>query len=204
MEVFLEPDSMIPILAALSFALLGVIALWLWARRGRVGGVDVRVDRGTIQMLCSVCRREMVFGENELVVLSAVEMALVVRNCREAVGHKLAEHVCPYCEAAHCFIVDGGRPSWIGVNFYTPQVTSNRCAECKRPLRTPPWTKGYYDGRLNEVPELAGDYGLVCRRCGAVCCVDCCQRNTRKPGPDGAFLCPRCAREGMSAFYHSG
>jgi hypothetical protein len=194
-----------PLLAALLFAFVAAGTLTWWTRRRkRPAGARGAAGGAAIQMACSVCRRELVFTAAELIPLSPVEMALVVRNAPRMVGRKTSEYVCPYCEAAHCFVTDSGRPEWIGANFYTPQATSSHCSECHRPLRLPYWSKGLYDKRLGDVPELPGDCGLVCQRCGAVCCVACCQRLTHKPGEEGSLMCPRCAREGLSVFYHPG
>ncbi len=158
----------------------------------------------TIQRECTVCHRELVFNTAELVPLSPVEMALCVRSKPSITGRKLAEYVCPYCEASHCFAVDGSPPEWVGANFYQPQGVVGHCCECKQHLRNPNWTPGTYDHRLNEVPDLAPDHGLVCSRCGANCCVDCCRKYTmcrfEKAGDE--YLCPRCGRGPIDTFYH--
>ena len=112
------------------------------------------------------------------------------------------EYVCPYCEAAHCFSTDERDPVWLGVNLYTPQARTNHCAECRRPLRRPPWRPGVYDGRLAAAPHIPPDVGLVCSKCGAVCCVACCRDVTRKRTKDGSLLCPRCGRGPLETVYH--
>lgn len=160
--------------------------------------------RNAVQMECTVCHRELVFGPAELSPLTPVEAALCVRSKPGITGRKLAEYVCPYCEAAHCFGVDVSPPEWLGVNFYQPQGVLGHCYECKQPLRNPVWPSGKYDHRIKEVPELAPEHGLICSRCGAVCCVSCCRQYTacraEKTAED--YLCPRCGRGPIDTFYH--
>ena len=160
-----------------------------------------RAGREALHFECSICRRDLVFSPAEMVRLSPVEIALVVRSSPGLVGSKLAEYVCPYCQAAHCFVVDAGPPQWVGVNFYEPQDTAARCSECRKPVQTPPWPPGLYDGRPLEAPSLLPDYGLVCDRCGAVCCFACCEKNTRHRTEDGSLVCPRCFRSPVDRFY---
>ena len=160
------------------------------------------MQRGTIEMRCSVCQRRLVFHRGELEPLSPPELALAVRANRSMAGRRLAEYVCPHCEAAHCFATEGRDPVWLGVNLYEPQVFSNHCRECKRPLRRPRWPRGAYDGRLSEIRDLAPDLGLVCPHCKAVCCVACCEDATRKRTKDGSLLCPRCFRGPVETIYH--
>ncbi len=157
--------------------------------------------KGVLQARCSQCQRDMVFSAHDLVPLSPPETALVVSSKPTLVGRKFAEYVCPYCEAAHCFTIDNGEPEWVGVNFYAPQQSSASCAECHKPVEVPPWPKGEYDGRILEAPTLHGDYGLVCPHCHSVCCLGCCEKNSKRRSHDGSLLCPRCFRGPVDVFY---
>lgn len=203
MEYILNEN--LPLLGALTFAalgLLGLAAVFIRRVRRRINANGAAYRGATIDFTCSVCHRTLVFSKTELVPLSPVEMALVIRDKPALVGRKLVEYVCPYCEADHCFTLDKDTVSWAGANFYTPQIRSHCCSECNQPLQSPHWSRGQYDGRPLNAPDAPANYGLVCQRCGSVCCLECCRRNTRKPGADGALLCPRCGREGMTVFFH--
>lgn len=153
-------------------------------------------------MTCSICQKTLVFHQDELELLSAVECALAVREKPDLVGRKLAEYVCPYCEAAHCFVISGKRMQWVAANLYEPQETTARCAECQKPLRRPPWPPGQYEGKLGEAPALAPDYGLVCSLCHAVCCVQCCVNLTRAGVREGKWTCPRCSRQSTDRLFY--
>ena len=184
--------------AAVGFALAGlvVVLVLVLGARLRVGGKTTERSRGnkTVEMTCTVCQRALVFSPAEMVLLSPPESALVVRSHPKVVGRRLAEFICPYCDAAHCFCVQGKAMDWLGANLYEPQTKGSLCGECKRPLRRPPWSPGAYAGRFSKIPELLPDFGLLCPYCGAVCCVACCTDATRGRTPDGSMLCPRCFR----------
>ena len=133
---------------------------------------------------------------------AAPEVALVVRSAPNVRTHSLAEYVCPYCGASHCFIVDGARPEWVGANLYTPETKTGRCQQCRKALHAPPWGVGQYDGRLKEAPFLRPDYGLVCPFCKSVICVECAERTSRNRTADGALICPRCHRQPVDRVFH--
>ena len=157
---------------------------------------------GALEMVCSTCRRQLIIHPHQLVTLSSPEMALCVRIQPNLRGRRLAEFVCPYCEASHAFAVDKRTPEWFGANLYSPQAKTSTCMECGKPLRKAPWPPMYYDGRLNEAPELHADLGLVCSRCQAVTCVSCVKDATRKRTKDGSFVCPRCQRAPVNRVFH--
>jgi len=194
------------LLAALAI-LIGTVRN-MRASRSPVRGI--RRDPATIEMPCSVCHHQLIFHAAEVVPLAPAEMALVVREAPKLVRHRLAEYVCPYCDAAHCFTVDKGKPEWAGVNFYEPQVTGGLCQECRKTLRTPPWAKGQFDGNIDAAPERQRDFGLICSRCHAVCCAECCEKQSAISTDDrtlgqlqgAAPACPRCGRNSMERFYH--
>jgi len=168
-------------------------------RRGRTAP---KRSAGTVQITCSVCREELVFQESELISLSPQERALVVRVKPDLVGKNLREYVCPHCEAGHCFVGERSRLRWVGANLYQPQAGTKCCFECRKPLVKPPWAVGAYDGRLEEAPVLAPDYGLVCSRCGAVCCVACCSKMARARTNETKWVCPRCFRYPIETVFH--
>jgi len=187
----------------LAFAVLGLGAVFGMAwRTARWKQHGPQTAVGAIHMACTVCQKELVFHRDILVLLTPPERALAVRVKPELVGRKLAEYVCPHCEAAHCFIVDGRRPEWVAANLYEPQTTSAHCMECHKPLRTPPWPPGEYDGRLEQAPALAPDYGLVCSRCQAVCCVACCANLARIRSKETKWMCPRCFRYPVDTLFY--
>lgn len=181
------PTWAIPAAVAAAALLCLAVALALRWRRGRAG----RAPRGGISMECTVCQKPLVVHRREMVLLSAPEIALVV-GCRpDIAGHKLAEYMCPFCESAHCFVVDGRTPVWIGENLYRPHVKTNRCMECGVVLRILP---GPAASLFDDRAGLVADMGMVCRRCSAVACASCVQKVTRLSSPGGEPTCPRCRR----------
>lgn len=151
-------------------------------------------DNKHLEFECSECGQTLVIPSQDMTPLSGPEMALVVGSHRNLVGRKLAEYVCPHCEASHCFAVDRRPPVWVGANLYAPQTKSNRCQECRRPLRTPPWPPDPEKDLVRNAPDLQPDYGLVCSRCGATCCVACVAQYSRQDVRTEGARCPRCGR----------
>ena len=174
--------------SALAVGVAGMaLALW-WARRGMAASRNA-----CFEMECTVCQKMLVVDQHEMQALSPPECALVVRNAPRIVGRPLAEYVCPYCESAHCFAMDAPVPEWIASDAYVPQGRGALCKECQKRLQNPAWPPGQYTGKIQDAP-LTPDTGMICKRCGAVCCVACIRRATRNRTPDGSYLCPRCAR----------
>lgn len=195
--------SWLPPLACAGIGTAIVLLLTARARAKERRAKTAHVVRGaTIQMTCGMCHKQLVIPAPDMRLLTNVEMALSVRVLPELTGRKLAEYVCPYCEASHCFAVDRRKPEWVGVNLYSPHTKAARCLDCGKVLRTPPWAPGTYDGRLRDAPYLDPDYGLVCSRCQAVVCVDCTVKATRNRTKDGSFVCPRCARTPVDRTFH--
>lgn len=151
---------------------------------------------------CTVCHKELTFGVADLRIISPQERGLVARARPDLVGKKLAEYICPHCEAAHCFVVVRARALWVGANFYEPQRAGAVCLECRKPLRKPPWKEGEYDGRLEAAPVLDPAYGLICSRCGALCCVACCAKMAHARTQDTRWVCPRCFRYPIEKVFH--
>ncbi len=180
----------------------GLVVWYALSAREMGGNRRPRASGGALEHACSSCNKPLVVAKAELVELSRPEIALVVRVRPDLTGQKLAEYVCPYCEASHCYLMERNRIEWVGVNLYSPHTTSTRCMDCGKPLRTPPWPPGTYDGRLNEAPALQPDYGLVCSKCHAVVCYACTMLATRGRTKDGSFVCPRCQRSPVDKTYH--
>ncbi|MDX9976247.1 MAG: hypothetical protein RBU21_24945 [FCB group bacterium] len=186
-----------------------IVAMALVAVAGAVTSVVLRKLRNrpkkmraveSIQMTCPSCRRELVFSSRDLQVLSPVEMGLVVRTKPSVVRRPLADYTCPYCEAAHCFTIDG-KPEWIGVDLYQPRDSSNDCFECRQPLKRLPQGSGGLTERVDDVDSLEPEMGLKCPRCHSICCVRCCRRVSRGHTTDGSLLCPRCHRGPVNLLY---
>ncbi|MCC6698556.1 MAG: hypothetical protein IT365_23235 [Candidatus Hydrogenedentes bacterium] len=192
------------LLITLATAALGIGMVVTWALRSRPstpGALGVR-GGGALQMPCTSCNRPLMIAREELIPLSKPEIALCVRVKPELSGMSLAEYVCPYCEASHCLAVTKRTIEWVGANLYSPHRGAARCMDCGKILRTPPWPRGAYDGRLKEAPNLLPDHGLVCSKCQAVVCVACTEKATRNRTKDGSYVCPRCSRSPVDRTYH--
>ena len=155
-----------------------------------------------LEMTCSVCQQRLVIPSREIEIVTGAERALIVRERPVTAERKLGEYRCPYCEATHVFVLGRERAKWLMANPFESQATTNRCLECRRPLQKPSWPRGQIDGRLDEADELTAKHGLVCDRCGAVCCVSCCKKTgrTRTDMPD--LMCPRCHRGPVTQAHH--
>jgi hypothetical protein len=186
--------------ATLGFAVAALLAVALVAWRPWRGGRK-RAPADAIEMTCGVCHGAIRTRVSELVSLSPAERALCIRSKRQLASQNLAEYVCTQCGAAHCFVVTGKHALWAGVNLYQPQMHSRNCSECRKTLKTPPWKPGEYDGQISEAPGPLGDFGLVCSRCGAVSCVDCCVRAAQHRSKVTQWICPRCARHPIETFF---
>ncbi len=154
------------------------------------------------EMLCTVCQQKLVVPQADLEAIVGSEVALVVRECSAAEGHKLGGYRCPYCDAYHIFATDTPPLRWLIANPFEPQRATNHCMECRKPLQRPPWPQGQYDGKLHEVKDLLPKHGLVCSRCGSICCFACCKDATRGRTQDGSLLCPRCFRGPVDKIHH--
>ena len=182
------PQLVVPITAG--FAVLAFLVLFALTRRSnRVGAAN-----RTIEFECSSCQKTLILRPGEMTAISPAETALVVSVKPRVVGRALGEYRCPYCDADHCFIIEKWPPEYVTSNAYEPQDITAHCTECEKALRKPGWAEGDRDGDALTNPDLTDDHGLVCSRCGAVCCVGCCHDATRNRTKDGSLLCPRCHR----------
>jgi hypothetical protein len=198
----LNPE-LIAALSAGAVALIGLVLVLRFSRpRKGLPSPEIHASRKGVQMPCTVCRQDLAIEKSSLRPLAPVERALIVRSRPAAVNYKLAEYVCPHCDASHCFNVTGSVPQYLGANFYAPQQQAAYCNECRKRLVSPPWSPGAYDGRLREAPNLSPDYGLECPYCRSTCCIDCCEKHTRRRTRDGSLQCPRCDRGPLSTFFH--
>lgn len=188
----------LPIAIAVAAAGILIVLTPRLLRKGNVkpfGGAALEVP-------CTVCQKRLVIPRADLESISGPEAALVVRECLAAGGRRLGGYRCPYCEAYHVFAMDTSPPKWLIANPFEPQRTTNHCMECRKPLQPPPWPQGEYDGRLREAKDLLPKHGLVCSRCGAICCFACCQGVTRGRKDDQSLICPRCFRGPVDKIHH--
>ena len=181
----------------------GSVALWRLSRWFEKQGGRPSFPRG-FEIVCEHCDNALAPAVAELVTLKGSDVALAVRAAPSVQGLTLYEYVCPHCEAVHCFASRGQRLEWIGVNLWDTQQKSAHCYECHGAVARPDWPRGAYDGRLNEIPDVPENLGLVCGKCQAMCCLACCRRFTRGRTADGEYLCPRCARPPMNRVFHPG
>jgi hypothetical protein len=192
----------LPITALVALA-GGAVVIWLALRLQKTAEPDAARGRrrSAMDYECSECGQSLVIQPDELTRLSGVEQALVVGYRPKMVGRNLAEYVCPYCEASHCFAVDRNPPVWVGANLYAPQSKTSNCQECRKRLRPPHWPPGSAPDAPREAPDLQPDYGLVCSRCGAVCCVACVSRFSRVDLREQEGRCPRCGKGPVNAVF---
>ncbi|HOD51940.1 MAG TPA: hypothetical protein PKY01_02130 [Candidatus Hydrogenedentes bacterium] len=184
----------LPITAAVAMAGTGVVVWLAWRIREDTDAHAARARGHSLEFECTECQKILVVPREELTPLSGPEMGLVVASRPQLVGRKLSEYVCPHCNASHCFAVDASPPAWIGVNLYGPQTKSSNCLECRKRLRAPHWPADPQRDNVKNAPDLRPDYGLVCSRCGAVCCVACVAQYSRQDVRTEGARCPRCGR----------
>jgi len=192
---------------AVSAALLALIAarlLWIAAAQAARPGAMLRNRDGSFGVACANCGASTAVQAEDLAPLSSAEKALAVRERPSALGQDLAEFVCPYCDAAHCFSIRRDDVVLVGINLYQGQRTQASCKECRKPLLQPPWPRGTFDGRVDEAPGNTSELGLACAHCGAICCGACCRTATRNRTADHSLLCPRCFRGPVDHFHHPG
>jgi hypothetical protein len=194
----------VALIAAASFAVLGIGVVLLRHRYRHHPLPRPRRPKaiGALEHTCDNCDHPLVIPPAELVPLKGADKALVVRGHPEWLKHRIAEYDCPYCEAAHCFAVDQRPPLWLGMNMYAPAKSGKRCRECGKALAVPTWTRGAYDGKIDDAPGSLDAFALVCPHCDSPCCVPCTRSFTRKRTADGSLLCPRCGRGPLEKFYH--
>lgn len=186
-----------------AFCCAGIVIVMALARlQRRKNNRGPSPAAGTFEMECTVCQRSLVIHRSEVVELLGPEIALVVSTLPSALGRKLGEYRCPYCDASHCFDLGVKPMKWLVANVYEPQALTSHCTDCRKPLKKPSWPEGAYDGQIGEAPELLPEHGLICSRCKAVCCLECCNRMTRNRTHDGSLLCPRCGRGPVDKVFH--
>ena len=92
-------------------------------------------------------------------------------------------------------------PVWIGANFYAPQAHTANCMECRKRLRVPSWPADPESDNVLHANDLRPDYGLLCSRCGAVCCVACVAQYSRQDVRAEGARCPRCGRSPINTVF---
>ena len=192
----------LPITALVALAGAGVV-LWLaWRIREETdpSGIHLRHDN-SLKFECTECQKPLLILPSQLTRLSGPEMALVVGSRPHLVGRALGEYVCPHCEASHCFAMDRLPPVWIGANFYAPQAHTANCMECRKRLRVPSWPADPESDNVLHANDLRPDYGLLCSRCGAVCCVACVAQYSRQDVRAEGARCPRCGRSPINTVF---
>ena len=192
----------LPITALVALAGAGVV-LWLaWRIREETdpSGIHLRHDN-SLEFECTECQKPLLILPSQLTRLSGPEMALVVGSRPHLVGRALGEYVCPHCEASHCFAMDRVPPVWIGANFYAPQAHTANCMECRKRLRVPSWPADPESDNVLHANDLRPDDGLLCSRCGAVCCVACVAQYSRQDVRAEGARCPRCGRSPINTVF---
>ncbi len=155
-----------------------------------------------IDVPCSVCQRRLSAVVRDLTRLDPADTGFVVRERPGVYGRPLAELRCPSCRASHVYAIDRAPPEFVVTNAISATARLNTCAQCRAPLRKPAWPRGTFDGKLAEVPKLDPKHGLVCGRCAAVVCVECCQEASRGRTAENTLRCPRCFRTPIEKFHH--
>lgn len=198
------PPFEVAILAFSLCVLTGVVLrlAWLTLRSPKRHG-EIALNRdGSFAMVCKCCGEAAEVAAKALTPLSSAEKALVVRERPSVVGQHLVEFACPACDASHCYNLRRQVMTFVGVNLYQGQHFQANCKECGRPVVAPPWRPGAFDGSIDAAPGDISRFGLVCRHCGAICCVPCCTDATRNRTADRTLLCPRCFRGPNDRFCH--
>jgi hypothetical protein len=158
-------------------------------------------EGGPHAFTCVTCGTSLSARLEKLRLLSPQERGLIVCEHPHLTGAVLAELVCASCGAAHCFVVRGRKPEYVGTDIFAPQTRTSKCLDCHQTLERPNWQVDTYIGNLSDAP-LRPRIGLICSRCGGVSCVECCRKATRNRTTDGSFLCPRCFRGPVDKVYH--
>ncbi len=192
----------LPITALVALAGAGLV-LWLaWRVREETNPSRLQLGHDdSLEFECSECQKLLLILPAELTRLSGPEMALVVGSRPNLVGRAVSDYVCPHCGASHCFAVDQVPPVWVGVNFYAPQARSHNCMECRKRLRVPAWPAHPESDHVANAQDLRPDYGLLCSRCGAICCVACVAQYSRQDVREEGARCPRCGRSPINTIF---
>jgi hypothetical protein len=158
----------------------------------------------TMPVTCPVCGHAFEVSPESMRSMTNVEIGLAVSSMPDLAGKSLVECVCPRCESALCFEEQHNQLRFAGSNIYTAHDRPGLCQNCQRPLATPPWPVGAYEGKLKEGLDISPDIGLVCARCEARCCYSCVQNATRNRTKGGALICPRCFRTPVDKVFYPG
>lgn len=127
---------------------------------------------------------------------------MIVQQRPQAYGRPIGEIRCRTCRTTHTFLLDTKPPTWLISDEGRAGHTGIVCTQCRRTLVNPPWPRGTRDGAVHQVEDAPDRAGVVCARCGDICCVECVRNASRGRTPDGSFLCPRCYRQPVDRFHH--
>jgi hypothetical protein len=155
-----------------------------------------------IETPCTVCQHALKAAVRDLRKVDAQESGFVVRERPGVYGRPLGELRCPSCGAAHVYAVDRSPPEYVMTNAVSATARLNTCSQCRVPLRKPAWPRGTFDGKVAEAPGLDAKHGLVCGRCSAVVCIECCREASRGRTAENTLRCPRCFRVPIERFHH--
>jgi hypothetical protein len=153
-------------------------------------------------MTCNICQHELVVAVADLQPVTGTDVGLAVRAEPKVAGRKLADYSCPYCEATT--VSSSTRPLRNGsASTFIRRKPAARCVwnaanRCNARRGRRANTKAGH----SKPPNVSPDYGLVCARCGATCCVACVKSATRNRTTDGSLLCPRCRRAPVDAYFY--
>lgn len=185
--------------------------IWLRRRRARTESPESsrpsrvrkeRVARPDLELPCPNCQGELALFKEDLRPLIEAETALIVGQFPHVVGRKLIEARCPRCDASLTFFADTKPLELLGVNIFEAQTYSNLCAQCREPLLRPAWPQGEFEGRSDALAYLQPRHGLECEKCGAACCVGCCEEIALNRTTDGTVFCPRCRDGPLENIYY--
>ena len=179
--------------------------LMLLARKPGAGGKKKTKKRRRgrkFDFVCKNCQKALVLTRRDLERVPPTESGLMVSQDPSLVGRPLGECDCPHCGTTHYFCIDKKPPEYALTGAFVPQRRSNLCAQCHEPLENPAWELGKFDHQVAKAPKLTARHGLVCSRCEAITCVECCSKTSKGRTKDGSFLCPRCNRGPVVVFHH--
>lgn len=151
---------------------------------------------------CPDCQRPVHMTPGGLKPLDPMEAGMIVRLVPTAPQRHLGEVRCQHCRSTLTFRTDQWPPGFITINATEGHYAKNSCTQCHKPLRTPEFPRGAYDGNADDLKRLPPNIGLICSRCNAINCVACVVDVTRNRTSDGSLLCPRCYRGPVDKVHH--
>ena len=151
---------------------------------------------------CKTCGNAITLHPKACSPLSREDAALTIQQRPRAYGRKMGTLQCTRCRTTHTFLIDTTPPAWIISDEKHATGTGQICTQCRDPLVSPPWPPRTRDGAIHLVPDAPPKAGVVCARCGAICCIECVRSASQGRSTDESFLCPRCYRKPVNRFHH--